>query len=92
MDYSSARAVSDLDPAPVPDARRGPADLLRSRIARALKLSPVLAQAERSAREAMLNEASVEVVLSGAVIFEQGAQADSLFVLGRGRRFRRPLV
>jgi CRP/FNR family transcriptional regulator, cyclic AMP receptor protein len=77
--------VSDLDPVLAPDARRTPSELMRARVARALKLSPLFAQADRTVREAVLDAASLDVVAAGAAIVEQGAPVDTLVLLARGR-------
>lgn len=54
-------------------------------MARAFRLSSLFAQVAREVRDAVTDAAVLEVVASDAAIFEQGAPADTLVVLGRGR-------
>src|SRR5580693_1984046 len=57
----------------------------RARIARALKLSPLFERATRATREAVTAAGELETAPGGAVVIRQGAAADALVVLGRGR-------
>lgn len=84
---SYRRVVSDPDPAlPAdPDARRSPSDAPRSRGGRAVKLSALFERAARATRDAVAAALVSEVVPGGTLIFEQGAPADALTMLGRGR-------
>lgn len=77
--------VSDLDSQYAQDAGRQPTDPVKARVARAFRLSSLFAQVDREVREAITDAAVLEVVASDAAIFEQGAPADTLVVLGRGR-------
>jgi CRP/FNR family transcriptional regulator, cyclic AMP receptor protein len=63
---------------PAPESTKG-------RVQRALKLSQLFERASRATREAAINAAEIEVVAGGAMIIQQGAAADALIVLGRGR-------
>lgn len=75
-----------------PDARRSPSDVPR-RPVRALRLSPLLERSARATRDSVTAAAASEVVPGGTAIFEQGAEADSLVMLGRGRaRIERSLA
>lgn len=85
MDYALALPVSDLDSQYAPDAGRQPTDPVKARVARAFRLSSLFAQVDRAVRDAVTDAAVLEVVASDAAIFEQGAPADTLVVLGRGR-------
>ncbi len=85
MDYAFAHPVSDLDSQHAPDAGRHPTDPVKARVARAFRLSSLFAQVDRAVRDAVTDAAVLEVVASDAAIFEQGAPADTLVVLGRGR-------
>lgn len=85
MDYAFAHPVSDLDSQYAPDAGRQPTDPVKARVARAFRLSSLFAQVDRAVRDAVTDAAALEVVASDAAIFEQGAPADTLVVLGRGR-------
>jgi CRP-like cAMP-binding protein len=79
--------VSDTDPA-LPaesEARRSPSDAPRARGARTIKLSSLFERATRATRDAAAAALVSEVVEGGAVILEQGAPADALVMLGRGR-------
>ncbi|WP_437741523.1 Crp/Fnr family transcriptional regulator [Sorangium sp. So ce1504] len=77
--------MSDLDSQYAQDAGRQPMDPVKARVARAFRLSSLFAQVDREVREAVTDAAVLEVVASDAAIFEQGAPADTLVVLGRGR-------
>ncbi|WP_437525639.1 Crp/Fnr family transcriptional regulator [Sorangium sp. So ce726] len=77
--------MSDLDSQYAQDAGRQPTDPVKARVARAFRLSSLFAQVDREVREAVTDAAALEVVASDAAIFEQGAPADTLVVLGRGR-------
>lgn len=65
--------------------RRAGADLTKSRVQRAIKLAPIFEKAGRATRDAIVEAANFEVVPAGMVLVAQGAAADSLGVLGRGR-------
>jgi CRP/FNR family cyclic AMP-dependent transcriptional regulator len=67
------------------DARHAVSDAARGRIQRALKLSQIFDKATRASREAATAVAALEVAPGGTVIMKQGAQIDSLIILGRGR-------
>lgn len=54
-------------------------------MARALKQSSLFTQVDPPVREAILDAALVDVVPAGEVVFEQGARAESLVLLARGR-------
>ncbi|WP_437810197.1 Crp/Fnr family transcriptional regulator [Sorangium sp. So ce1078] len=77
--------MSDLDSQYAPDAGRQPTDPVKARVARAFRLSSLFAQVDRAVRDAVTDAAVLDVVASDAAIFEQGAPADTLVVLGRGR-------
>jgi CRP/FNR family transcriptional regulator, cyclic AMP receptor protein len=66
-------------------ARRVAPEGTRARIARALKLSPLFERATRATREAVTAQGELETAPGGAVVIQQGAAADALVVLGRGR-------
>lgn len=85
--YSPVFAVSDTDPtlSADTDARRSPSEAPRARAPRPLRLSPLLERSARATRDAVAAAAVPEVVPGGSAIFEQGAAADSLVLLGRGR-------
>ncbi|MGK4002043.1 Crp/Fnr family transcriptional regulator [Sorangium sp. So ce1036] len=77
--------MSDLESQHASEAGRQPSDPARARVARALRLSSLFAQVDRSVRDAVTDAALLDVVASDVAIFEQGAPADTLVVLGRGR-------
>ncbi|WP_437673236.1 Crp/Fnr family transcriptional regulator [Sorangium sp. So ce131] len=52
---------------------------------RALRLSSLFAQADRPVRDALVDAAALDLVEPDAAIFEQGAPAETLVVIGRGR-------
>jgi CRP/FNR family transcriptional regulator, cyclic AMP receptor protein len=85
MVYSLGPAVSDLDPVEVPRGWPLSSELVQSRVARAFKLSPLFAQVERSTWDALMSAASLEIIAAGRAIFEQGAPAEALVLLHRGR-------
>lgn len=75
--------MAHVQQAPV---RRAPAqEAARVRAQRALRLSPLFERASRTTRDAAANAAEVDVLPGGAVLIQQGAVPDTLFVLGRGR-------
>lgn len=65
--------------------RRASADPTKSRVHRAIKLAPIFDKAGRTTRETIAETAAIEVVPAGMVLVAQGAAADSLGVLARGR-------
>jgi len=65
--------------------RRVAPEGMRSRIQRALKLSPLFERASRASREAAVASGDLEVVPGGTVVIHQGAPPDALLVIGRGR-------
>ncbi len=79
--------MSEIDPAlpDAPDDRRSPSEAPRSRGGRPTRLAGLFERAARSTRDAVAAAIVIEVVPGGAVAFEQGAPADSLVMLGRGR-------
>ena len=79
--------MTDSDPAlPLdPEARRSPSEPPRSRGGRAVKLSALFERAARATRDAAVAALVSEVIPGGTAIFEQGAPADALAMLGRGR-------
>jgi CRP-like cAMP-binding protein len=66
-------------------ARRAAPEGARARIARALKLSPLFERASRATRDAVTAGGELETAPGGALVIRQGAAADALVVLGRGR-------
>ena len=73
----------DLDKAAGQD--RQALDGARARIHRALKLSPVFDKASRASKDAALAAATIEILPGDASIFQQGAPAAGIVILGRGR-------
>jgi CRP-like cAMP-binding protein len=65
--------------------RRASADPTKSRVHRAIKLAPIFDKAGRATRDAVAEAAALEVVPAGMILVAQGAAADSLGVLARGR-------
>jgi CRP/FNR family cyclic AMP-dependent transcriptional regulator len=65
--------------------RRASSDSVRTRIQRALKLSPLFERASRASREAAVAAGELDVVPGGTVVIRQGAPPDALVVIGRGR-------
>lgn len=66
------------------DPRRN-AEGAKSKIQRALKLSPLFERVSRTTREAVIGAAVLEVAPANTVILAEGMTADALLLLGRGR-------
>jgi len=77
--------VSELDVDKAAGQERQALDGARARIHRALKLSQVFDKAARASKDAALAAASIDVLPGDAPIFQQGAPAGGIVVLGRGR-------
>ncbi|WP_234022939.1 Crp/Fnr family transcriptional regulator [Sorangium cellulosum] len=58
---------------------------MKARVVRALRLSSLFAQVDRPVRDALVDAAALDLVEPDVAIFEQGAPADTLVVIGRGR-------
>src|ERR1700722_3499457 len=65
--------------------RRPPPENARTRIQRALKLSPLFERASRASREAAVAAGELDVVPGGTVGIRQGDAPEAVVGIGRGR-------